>query len=158
MKCRKCKNEKIRIMGDEYCPHCAKKDFDIKKHINEPHIESKSVKAMFSGFLTAFLSFVFVATFLRTFLSELDIPEPITLFLGVLCFGLAGAVIKYFDSEYYLLDSFVVSLVLAVGISITDWYSGTNSYMMTFFSSILVFFITIVTGSLISNFFIKKKV
>lgn len=157
MKCRKCKNEKLRILGEEYCPHCLSKNFSIKNHSGENHIGENSIRAVLWGVTSSFLLSIFVIFFFRTFLSESDIPDFILIMIGFICFGSSGAITVFFDKNYYVKDNFIISLILSVAVSTIDWYLDSASYLMTFLSSLVIFFITISLGSLFYKVVINKE-
>jgi hypothetical protein len=156
MKCKKCKNEKIRILGKEYCPTCSSNDFNIKKHSGEKYISENSVRAILWGVASSFLLTFLVIFFIRTFVFSTEIPSFILIFLGFLCFGSAGALTVFIDEKYYVKDNFIISVLLSLSISIVDWYFYSASYVMTFFSSLLVLFVTISIGSLLFKTFVNK--
>lgn len=156
MKCKKCNNEKIRILGKEYCPNCSNSNFNIKKHAGENYISEDSVRAILWGVGSSFFSTLITVFFFRVFLSAIDIPTFIIVLSGFLCFGSSGVLTVFFDKEYYVKDNFIISLLLAISVSIIDWYLGSESYVMTLFSSLLVFFVTISFSSLLYKVIIKK--
>lgn len=148
MKCKKCKNDKIRILGEEYCPKCLGSSFNVKKHSGEKHIAEKSIRAILWGVASSFLATLSVILFFRIFLLSIEIPTILIVFLGIFCFGLPGVITVVFDGKYYMKDNFIISLIFSLTISTIEWYSGSTSYLMTFFSSLMIFFITISLGSL----------
>lgn len=155
MKCKNCKNEKIRILGKEYCPFCSKKGFNIKKHSGF-YTGEKSIRAILWGVAASSSLAILVILFMRIFLPTIQLLDPFLVLLGIICFGAAGVFTVLFDRDYYLADNFVVSLILSLVTSTADWYFGATSYVMTFFSGLLVFFLTVSLGSFISLFIVSK--
>lgn len=168
MYCPNCGAEKIRILGEDYCPKCNKKLPEEKKEEKADDTaeaveenNKNSIKAIFTGFISSIL--VVFALFLFFLLLNRDFgktaKDVLLIFSGFSAAFFGGLVSAKIDPQNYLRNALILGLIAAFLNSVFNFFYDFNisRTLLSLVFSVLIYPLPFLAGAAFFKKWVDKS-